>query len=124
MLKWLKRIIERAKEKKRVKRIAKLFGINTRRKTAKKIKKDTIEKLKQPCTRSKNELREMIRNMTGLQEQEIKIENDIREITIITSKEIKEEVKEEIEIRIPIYKEIKYVVAAQIGFIRPVRYAA
>ncbi len=49
--------------------------------------------------------------MTGLQEQEIKIENDIREITIITSKEIKEEVKEEIEIRIPIYKEIKYVVA-------------
>ena len=111
MLKWLKRIIERAKEKKRVKRIAKLFGINTRRKTAKKIKKDTIEKLKQPCTRSKNELREMIRNMTGLQEQEIKIENDIREITIITSKEIKEEVKEEIEIRMPIYKEIKYVVA-------------
>ena len=111
MLKWLKRIIERAKEKKRVKRIAKLFGINTRRKTAKKIKKDTIEKLKQPCTCSKNELREMIRNMTGLQEQEIKIENDIREITIITSKEIKEEVKEEIEIRIPIYKEIKYVVA-------------
>ena len=110
MLKWLKRIIERAKEKKRVKRIAKLFGINTR-KTAKKIKKDKIEKLKQPCTCSKNELREMIRNMTGLQEQEIKIENDIREITIITSKEIKEEVKEEIEIRIPIYKEIKYVVA-------------
>lgn len=60
------------------------------------------------CTKS--ELIETIKSMTGLQEQEIKIECRVGIVTVTRCKELKEEIKETVRTETPLDTVIEWVV--------------